>query len=705
MARGSQFPSVAVTTAVSPNAAPSKVGVATLGVPIAFLSIVLVMVLPMPAFLLDGLLAVSLAVAVGVFLIALFIEQPLEYSVFPTVILVATLLRLSLNVATTRLILLHGAEGNGSAGRVVETFGRFVVGGNVVVGLVVFFILVIINFVVITKGAGRVAEVAARFTLDAMPGKQMAIDQDLNAGLINAEAAKKRRKDVEREADFFGAMDGASKFVHGDAVAGLLITFINLVGGLLIGIASGLDIAHAAETFSILSVGDALVSQIPALLISTASGVVVTRSAAGEQIGRALSSQMLGSRRAVGLTAGVLTIFAFIPGMPAFPFLALAVALGARAWRMKSTMEGHHPQEAADAKPAPTPAEELETSLPLDVLALEVGFELISAVDGTHGGTLLDRIASLRRQNALDLGVIVPPVRIRDNLQLEPAQYRFLMLGSELAKATLRSGRLLAMNDSGTAPEMAGEPCTDPVFGTPARWIATRDRELAEALGYAVVDHATIMATHLGELVRTHASELVGRADLQHLLDVFSRTSPKLVDDLVPNLLSMGDVLKVVRNLLREGVSIRDLRTILEALIEAAPQTKDTEQLTEMVRQRLARQISAQFKGPDGIISALVLDPVVEEMFRRSLRELAQGTGGALDPDDMRRLGQAVEASVGRQRAAGRVPVLVTSPDLRRYVRAFAERRCPSLSVLSFREIESQTTIRPFESVSMRTAA
>jgi flagellar biosynthesis protein FlhA len=695
----------AATATANAGSPASRVGIASLAVPSAFLGIVLVMVIPLPPFLLDGLLAISLAVAVSVFLIALFIEQALEYSVFPTVILVATLLRLSLNVATTRLILLHGAEGQGSAGRVVETFGRFVVGGNVVVGLVVFLILVIINFVVITKGAGRVAEVAARFTLDAMPGKQMAIDQDLNAGLINAEVAKKRRKDVEREADFFGAMDGASKFVHGDAVAGLLITFVNLVGGLLIGVASGLDIAKAAETFSILSVGDALVSQIPSLLISTASGVVVTRSAAGEQIGRALSTQMLGSRRAVGMTAGVLAIFAMIPGMPAFPFLALATALGARAWKMK-TVDGDKPAgEPTEAKPAPTPAEEIESSLPLDALALEVGYELISAVDGSNGGSLLDRIGSLRRQYALDLGVILPPVRIRDNLELGPSEYRFVMLGTEVTRRQLRSGRLLAMNDSGTAPEMAGEPGTDPVFGTPARWVLSRDRELAEALGYAVVDHATIIATHLGELVRTHAADLVGRTDLAHLLDVFSRTTPKLVDDLVPNLLSMGDVLKVVRNLLREGVSVRDLRTIIEGLIEMAPSTKDAEQLTEMVRQRLARQISAHFRGPDGVLSALVLDPAIEEMFRRSLRDLAAGTGGALDPEDMRRLGLAVEACVARMRAASRTPVLVTSPDLRRYVRAFAERRCPTLSVLSFREIESQTTIRPFESVSIRAAA
>jgi flagellar biosynthesis protein FlhA len=659
------------------------------------------MVLPVPPMVLDAMLAMSLAIGVGVFLIALFIEQPLDYSAFPSIILVATLLRLSLNVATTRLILLHGAEGNGAAGRVVETFGRFVVGGDVVVGLVVFIILVVINFVVITKGAGRVAEVAARFNLDAMPGKQMAIDADLNAGLITAEQAKVRRRSVEREADFFGAMDGASKFVHGDAVAGIIITVVNLVGGLIRGVVSGLDIKQAAETFSVLSVGDALTSQVPALLVSTASGIVVTRSATGEQLGKALSSQLLGSRRAVALTAGVLATFALIPGMPAFPFLSLAGTLGYSAWRTRQR-EMAADKKAAEPPPAPAKVEEIESALPLDVLALEVGYELIPAVDAAMGGTLLDRISSMRRQFALDLGVIVPPVRIRDNLQLDSATYRFMILGTEVATGKLRGGKLLAMNPSGGPPELNGDLGTDPVFGSPARWIAPRDRELAEALGYTVVDHATIVATHLGELVRAQSEQLLGRAELQHLLDVFQRQTPKLVEDLVPNLLSLGDVLKVLRNLLREAVSIRDLRSILEALAEAAQQTKDSEQLTEIVRQRLARQLTAAHKGTDGIISALVLDPSIEEMFRRSLRDLSTGAGGALDPEEMRKLGVAVDAAVSRQRTAGRPQVLVTSPDLRRYVRAFVERRCPTLSVLSFREIEPSATIRPAETVSTR---
>jgi flagellar biosynthesis protein FlhA len=414
--------------------------------PVGIISIVLMMVLPVPPFLLDALFALSLAIAVGVFLIALFIERPLDYSVFPTVVLVATLLRLSLNVASTRLILLNGADGQGSAGRVIETFGRFVVGGNVVVGLVVFLILVIINFVVITKGAGRVAEVAARFTLDAMPGKQMAIDADLNAGSINADMAKQRRRDVEREADFFGAMDGASKFVHGDAVAGLIITAINLVGGLLRGLASGMDLSRAAETFSILSIGDALVAQMPALLVSTASGIFVTRSATADALGAALTKQLLGSRRAVGLTAGVLTLFALLPGMPAVPFLGLAGVLGYVASRKKAAVEAAPPGKTAAGTQAPKEGDDIEKQLPLDVLTLEVGYELISAVDASMGGTLLDRVGATRRQFAADLGVIIPPVRIRDNLQLEPSNLP-LSASRDSHRQGLASGRAAARDE------------------------------------------------------------------------------------------------------------------------------------------------------------------------------------------------------------------------------------------------------------------
>lgn len=691
-------------------ATPPEGRITDLILPLGIISVVLMMVLPIPRFLIDALLAVSLAISIGVFLIGLFMEHPLQFSAFPAVILVATLLRLSLNVATTRLILLHGSEGEHAAGHVIATFGKFVIEGNVVVGLVVFLILVVINFVVITKGAGRVAEVAARFALDGMPGRQMAIDAEMNAGSISADVARQRRRDVEREADFFGAMDGASKFVKGDAIAGLLITAINLIGGLLMGLAAGMDLVEAAETFSILSVGEALVSQMPSLMISTAAGVVVTRSATGDQLGRALQHQILGSRRAVTTTAGILTLMGFLPGMPGLPFWGLAGAL----WYF-----GRTPPPAADTlleapkQQAPTvvpgSTEDIESALPLDVLGLEVGLELVHAVDPQLGGTLVERIAALRKQNAVDLGIVIPPVHIKDNLELPGGTYRVLLLGTELTRWNTRAGSLLALDPTGYAPTIAGEPTTEPAFDTPARWIAQRDKELAEALGYAVVDHTTIIATHLTELVRKNAHNILGRTELQQLLDVFSRSNPKVVDDLVPNLLSLGDVLKVLRNLLRESVSIRDLRSILEGLAEFAPTTRDAEQLTELSRQRLSRQLTSAYKGEDGKIAALVLDSSVEDLFRASLRGIATGSGGALDPEKTQRLGQALETSVGNMERAGKRPCVVVSPDVRRYLRAFAERRVPNLAVLSFRELEPNVNIQAFETVSIqdpgRTAA
>lgn len=670
-------------------------------VPLAVVGIVLMMVLPLPPFLVDFLLAVSLASAIGIFLIGLFMEEPLQFSAFPAVILISTLLRLALNVATTRLILLHGAEGGGAAGKVVETFGRFVVEGNVVVGLVVFFILVVINFVVITKGAGRVAEVAARFALDAMPGKQMAIDAELNSGTIDATTARKRRQDLSREMDFFGAMDGSSKFIKGDAIAGLLITGINLIGGLLIGLSSGMDLGKAAETFSILSVGEALVSQMPALMISTASGIVVTRSATGMPLGTAMRKQVLGNRRTIGATAGILTLMALVPGMPAIPFLLLASVLGYGAYTGKFEMK--EPVVAASAPTSdaqPSPQDELETALSLDVLTLEVGYELVQSVDPSMGGTVVDRIGALRKQSAAELGIVVPPIHIKDNLQLPPGDYRILLLGTEIARGSTRAGRLLALDSSGEMPDLSGESAKEPAFGTPAKWIVRGDKEFAEALGYIVVDHATVIATHLAEVVRRHAHQVLGRAGLTHLLEVFGKTTPKLVEELVPNLLSFAEVTTVMRNLLKEGVSIRDLRTILETLVELAPSSRDTEQLTEATRQRLSRQITSTYADSEGTLSPLVLDTPIEDMFRRSLREIAAGTGGALDPGVTRDLGNALELAVKNMERAGRRACLVTSPDLRRYVRAFAERRCPSLAVLSFREIEASSNIIPFEVVS-----
>jgi flagellar biosynthesis protein FlhA len=665
-------------------------------VPLGIIGIVLMMVLPLPAMLLDVLLSFSMALAIGVFLTALFIEEALELSAFPAIVLIATLLRLSLNVATTRLILLHGGEGQGAAGSVVEAFGRFVVEGNVLVGLVVFLILAVINFIVVTKGAGRVAEVAARFTLDAMPGKQMAIDADVSSGAITADQARTRRKTLEREADFYGAMDGASKFVHGDAIAGMLITAINLIGGLILGVARGMDLAKAAETFSVLSVGDALASQIPALLISAAAGIVVTRSATGGQLGRAFGEQLFGRRKPVAMTAGILTVLGMMPGMPALPCLILAGGLLLLARKAgKGVAVAAKAAAAPDAQKDPKrSAAEVDAALSLDLLSLEVGYELVGLVDAARGGTLLERVGSLRQQLAKELGVVMPPIHVCDNLELAPGAYRVLISGNPVGKGACKAGRLLAVDPVGNCPVIEGEATLDPTFGMPARWIAVRDREMAEALGYTVVDHATVIATHIGELLRTNAYRLVGRQEVAHLLEVLSRTAPKVVDDVVPNLLPLGDVVRVLRNLVREGISIRDLRTILESLAELSTQTKDVEQLTELVRERLASHITARAKGADGHVAALTLDPRLEEILRRSLREIAAGTGGAIDPEVLRVVTTNAERSIKKFGAISANPLLVTSPDLRRYVRAIFERKLPQLGVVSFREIDASAQIQ-----------
>ena len=671
-------------------------------VPLAIIGVVLMMVLPIPPALLDILIALLLSLSIGVFLTALFIESALEFSAFPAFVLVATLLRLSLNVATTRLILLHGGEGNGAAGGVVEAFGHFVVEGSVVVGLVVFLILTVINFVVITKGAGRVAEVAARFTLDALPGKQMAIDADLSSGSITLEQARGRRRDLEREADFFGAMDGASKFVHGDAVAGLLIMAINLIGGLVLGVARGMDIARAAETFSVLSIGDGLVSQVPALLISAASGVVVVRSATGEPLGRALAQQFLGRQRPVALTAGIMVLLGLMPGMPALPCFALAACLVVLSRRASAPAEAasaaaRASQTAGEANPKRDAAEDIEAALSLHVLSFEVGYELVSVVDAARGGTLLERVSKLRHEMARELGVVVPPVHVSDDLSLAAGGYRINVLGTEVGKGELAAGRLLAIDAGGTAPPIEGERTLDPTFGMPAFWIAERDRELAEALGYAVVDHATILATHLGEVARSHAHRLLGRQEAQQLIDVLARTCPRLVDDVVPTLLPLGDVVRILRNLVKEGISIRDMRSILEAIGEIATQTKDTEQLTEMVRERLAPQITSRHRSADGVVNALTLEPRLEQILRASLTEIAKGVGGALDPDLLRQVAANAEAALPKFAVHGGAPLVVAAPDLRRYVRAILERKLPQIPVVSFREIEANAPLRVIE--------
>jgi flagellar biosynthesis protein FlhA len=674
-------------------------------VPFAIIGIILMMVLPLPPLAIDVLLTVSIALAVGIFLTALFVDDALQFSAFPTLVLVATLLRLSLNVASTRLILLDGPKGGGAAGEMIEAFGRFVVGGQIVVGLVVFLILVVINFIVITKGAGRVAEVAARFTLDAMPGKQMAIDADLSAGVLTNDQARQRRIELGREADFYGAMDGASKFVHGDAIAGLLITAINLVGGLILGVVAGMDVAHAAETFSVLSVGDALVSQMPALLVSAAAGVVVTRSSGGEPLGRMFITQLTERRRAVALTAIIMTLMGLMPGIPLLPCWLIGGALGYVAWRKKpveAQTEAAPSGETAQAKPA---VSDVEAALSIDILTLEVGYELVALVDAKQGGTLLDRVSALRTEVARELGVLVPPVHVCDNLVLKPGQYRILLLGNPVGGSECVASRLMAIDPTGKAPPIEGERTIEPSFGLSARWIHPRDRDMAEALGYTVVDHATVIATHLGELVRNNAHRLLGRQEAQQLLDRLAERYPKLVDDVVPNLLSLGDVLRVLRNLLRERLSVRDLRTIMESLADLSEQTKDSEQLTELVRERLAPQITAAIKGRDGAVSALVLDPRLEQVLRASLRDIATGAGGALDPAFLKRLGEQAEKALAKFSALDAPPIVIAPPDLRRYVRAIFEHKLPQYAVVSFREVEPQVQLRAVETISAQAAA
>src|SRR5689334_3571161 len=583
---------MAAATATAVRPAPAA-GAPTgeLVIPLALVAVVVIMVIPLPPLLIDLLLAVSISLALIILLVSMYAQQALEFSTFPSVLLVVTLFRLALNVASTRLILLHGNEGSSAAGHVIQAFGNFVVGGSYVVGFVVFLILVVINFAVITKGAGRIAEVAARFTLDAMPGKQLAIDADLNSGLITEKDARARRRAIEEEADFYGAMDGASKFVRGDAVAGLVITAINILGGFFIGVVQqGTDIETAAHTYTILTIGDGLVSQLPALLVSTAAGIVVTRATSGADLGSEVTAQLLMSPRVLWIVTAILGGFAVLPGLPFLPFIALAGATGGLAAAGRGA--GTRAVGGADAgPPALVPKEEKpESLLALDLMELEVGFELVPLVDpaaGRPGGDLVERIRTLRRQLAQEMGFIVPPIHIRDNLQLKPSEYVIVLKGVEVARGEIRGGCSLAINPGTAVATVPGVPTREPAFGLEALWIASHDRERAQLAGYTVVDAATVVITHLTEVIRRHAYELLGRQEVQQLLDAMAKSKPKVVEELVPQQLSVGGVQKVLQNLLREGISIRDLLTVLETLADHAGRTKDGDVLTEYVRQAL----------------------------------------------------------------------------------------------------------------------
>ena len=658
-----------------------------------FFWIFALLIVPLPAPVLDLLLSFSLTVALLVLLVALYTERPLEFSVFPSLLLIATLLRLGLNVASTRLILVRGAEGPHAAGQVIEAFGDITVGGNYLVGIILFLIFVTINFVVIAKGSGRIAEVAARFTLDAMPGKQMAIDADLNQGVIDDAEARQRRKDVQREADFYGAMDGASKFVKGDAIAGLLIMAVNILGGFAVGVfQAGMPVGEAVETYTVLTVGDGLVGQVPALVVSTAAGVVVSRAASGASLASELNTQILLQPRALSIASGMLGALALVPGLPFVPFAALACGTGGLAvW-----LRGRSPDTPAEPEPAaaeaPTPEEELRGALSLDELELEIGYGLIPLVDPSRGGELLARIRATRKQLASELGFVIPLVHVRDNLQLEPGGYAILVRGNRVAASQVPPGRSLALQPAGEAEEIPGIQTRDPAFGLPARWIQERDRERAAAAGYAVVDAPTALATHLAEVIRAHAAELLTRQQVRELLDGFAAGAPKVVEEIVPSVVPISVLHRTLRSLLSEGVSIRDFGAILETLAEYAQKIQDPDLLTDLVRERLARTVTRPYVDEKGTLRVLHLEPGVEEQLRGGVQRTEGGSFLAVDAQTLDRLVRSIEAGVPAD-AEGKGPVLLTSQPIRAPLRALLSRVAPRLAVLSHNDLPPDVTV------------
>ena len=662
-------------------------------IPILGLSgVIVMMVLPMPAFFLDLALVLSIALSLMIMIVSLNVKEPLEFSAFPSVLLFATLFRLALNVATARLVLLRGEEGITAAGHVIAAFGQFVVAGNYAVGFIVFTILVVINFIVITKGATRIAEVAARFTLDAMPGKQMAIDADLNAGLINEADARQRRQRVQKEADFYGAMDGASKFVRGDAVAALIILAVNLLGGFFVGVMQkDMAMADAARLYSLLSIGDGLVSQIPALIVSMSAGMVVTRTASTGEFGLEIAKQLLWNPKVLNIVAVMLALFIFVPGFPAIPFFLAAVALAGAANSLGKAEPTERQEPAAESKPAAEKAEEQVRPQPVDLVELEVGYELIPLVDGEKG-TVVERIRALRRQFLTDKGFLVPQIHIRDNLRLGSKQYVILVKGVEAGRGELKPGRLLAMNASGAAQQdsaLRGETTQEPAFGLSALWISSAERERAETLGYTVVDPETVLITHVSELVKRYAPDLLTRQDVQRLLDGLAKEHPKVVEELIPHHLSLGGVQKVLQNLLREEVPIRDLLSITETLADYAPNGKDTDELTEHVRQALGRTITAGLRNGEGVIPVMTFDPKIERMIRERAKE-----GIAIEPMDAQRIMSAVQSSVETFTKRGLLPVFLTAGAIRRHLRQLISHYMPQIAVLAHGEIADGVKIQ-----------
>ncbi|MCS3832746.1 flagellar biosynthesis protein FlhA [Aeromonas veronii] len=672
-----------------------------LGTPLLVLAALGMVVLPIPPLMLDVLFSFNIALSIVVLLVSVYTRRPLEFAAFPTVLLLATLLRLALNVASTRVVLLEGHNGSAAAGHVIEAFGNVVIGGNYAVGIIVFTILMIINFVVITKGAGRIAEVSARFTLDAMPGKQMAIDADLNAGLINQEEAKKRRQDVTQEADFYGSMDGASKFVKGDAIAGIMILFINIIGGFIIGMMQHqLTFSESAEIYTLLAIGDGLVAQIPSLLLSIAAAIIVTRQNTDQDMGTAVLGQLFDNPKALIISAGILLMMGLVPGMPHFAFLSLGALAAAGAWLLLRR-EKLAAAKAAKGELLPAtaeqPHEQKELSwddvMPVDIIGLEVGYQLIPLVDRNQGGELLNRIKGVRKKLSQELGFLVPAVHIRDNLDLAPNQYRITLMGVSTGEANVYHDKEMAINPGQVFGQIQGIATRDPAFGLEAVWVAKEMVSQAQTLGYTVVDTATVVATHLSQILTNHAALLLGHDEVQQLLDMIGKHQSKLVEGLVPEVISMGNLVKVLQNLLNEGVPIRDMRTILQTLVEYAPRSPDPEVLTAACRIALRRLIVQEIAGPDPELPVITLAPELERILHQSL-QAGGGDGAGIEPGLAERMQRSLVEATQRQELEGQPAVLLTSGILRNTLAKFVKNAIPGLRVLSYQEVPDDKQIR-----------
>lgn len=661
-----------------------------LALPIGVMGILLVMVLPMPTMAMDILISLNITLSIVILLVSMYIRQPVHFSVFPSLLLIITLFRLALNVATTRLILLQGSTGDDAAGKVIQSFGQFVVGGNYVVGIVVFLVLIAIQYIVINHGAVRISEVTARFTLDAMPGKQMSIDADLNAGIINETEARQRREQISREAEFYGAMDGAIRFTSRDAVASIIILAINIIGGFLIGIIQfEMELAEAARRFTILTIGDGLVTAIPSLLISVAGGIITTRAASESNLGEDVARQLLMNPVPLAIGSGFLFFFSLIPGFPFVPFFVLGSLTGLMAYRRRNEQKSEQlaleriKAEKADAE---KPKDRVEGLLKIDLLGIEMGYGLIRYVDASQGGDFLERIKSIRRQIALEMGLIVPPVHITDNLQLNPRQYAILLKGVQIARGELVQDHLLAINPGTAREEIQGLATVEPAFGLQARWIKAQDRERAQLAGFTLVDPATVLATHLTEIIKSQAYELLGRQETKNLLDTVAKTHPKVVEELVPKVLSVGEIQKVLQNLLKERVSIRDTVTILETLADFGAYTKNSAALTEYCRQALGRSICSPYQTDDGDLQVYTVSPDLEKNIGDGVVHSEQGSYLALEPRQAKDIMTRFRRTVETAGAAGN-PVILCSPNVRMYVRQLLERFLPNVAILSHSEI------------------